>query len=92
MMEAAKAMRLLQEQQVQRIRDAAARGDFGSNATPYGSEMTIGTGRATCRACGEKIERDVSCIKFAWDYQGSGSWTAIVSFLHAHDCAPGSKE
>lgn len=54
----------------------------------YGGPPTIqiGTGRARCRACGQRIARGDGAVLWAHDYQGSGSWTAIQSYIHASNC------
>lgn len=79
-------MRIIESYQITRMRRAIAERDFNSSAFPYGADAAIGSGRATCRACGQKIAKGDPCVRFAWDYQGSGSWTAIVSCIHATDC------
>lgn len=59
---------------------------------PQGAEYggpprrALATGRARCRRCGSKIERGAEAIRWVHDYQGSGSWTAIDSYVHAFDC------
>jgi hypothetical protein len=53
----------------------------------YGSlDREVATGRAHCRACGEKIEKGDFALKFGYDFYGSGSHTCIVIFLHDSPC------
>jgi hypothetical protein len=52
-------------------------------------EREEATGRARCRSCGQRIAKGAPVIRWAHDYQGSGSWTAIQSFVHADDCGAG---
>lgn len=50
-------------------------------------ELRIATGRARCRVCGERIAKGEQCVYVVHDFQGSGSFTAIACYLHAHDCS-----
>lgn len=50
---------------------------------PY---IVEGTGRATCRCCGEKIKKGEKAIFFYWDFAQCGSWTAVGCQVHLDDC------
>lgn len=39
-------------------------------------------GTASCRCCGEAIRRGEHSLRFAWDFNGNGSWTAQICFMH----------
>ena len=45
-----------------------------------------GSGRATCRQCGEKIRKDEKAIKGVYDFDGCGSWTAVNVQIHLNTC------
>jgi hypothetical protein len=49
-----------------------------------GAEQVFGTGRATCRVCGKKIEKGEHAIKFGYDISdlGHGSHTATTVQIH----------
>lgn len=54
-----------------------------TNALQYGApEVILGTGRATCRCCGQRIAAGTESLRFAWDFHGSGSWTAQEIQIH----------
>jgi len=46
--------------------------------------------RSTCRACGEIISKGTQVIRVAYDFRGSGSWTAVQCVMHV-DC-PGAQK
>lgn len=54
----------------------------------YGEPSVVtATGRARCRACGERIEKDAPAIRFACDFKACGSWTVVYPcYLHASEC------
>ena len=59
--------------------------------SPY-VELHYGTGRATCRICGQKITKGALDVRFAHSFtDGSyNPWTAVE--CHAHkDCVPNTK-
>ena len=49
-------------------------------------ESTVATGRATCRECGHKITKGDPALRFAYDFTGCGSWTAVTCYIHAVPC------
>lgn len=49
-----------------------------------GLDRCTATGRATCRGCGRRIAKGERALVFAWDFHGSGSYTATVVWLHEH--------
>jgi hypothetical protein len=49
-------------------------------------EPLVATGRATCRACGQRIAKGEPSAKFAWDFNGCGSWTAQEIHIHRFQC------
>ncbi len=54
-----------------------------TNTLQYGApEVIQGTGRATCRCCGQRIAAGAESLRFAWDFNGSGSWTAQEIQIH----------
>jgi hypothetical protein len=58
-----------------------------SSITEYGSvDVVLGTGRATCRHCGQKIKKGEEALKFHHDFTGSGSWTAQSVQIHRTPC------
>jgi hypothetical protein len=60
---------------------------FGSQWSEYGPvEVVVGTGRARCRACGQKIAKGVTALAWAEDMGGSGSFTATRIQMHAEPC------
>lgn len=83
-------MKQLRQYDAERIRDAADRGYIGMASPsfiPFGAlEIKSATGRARCRVCGCKIKKGEEVLTFAWDFYGSGSYTAIQSFIHRRDC------
>lgn len=55
--------------------------------TQYGdAEMVVGTGRATCRDCGERILKGTGAIKICEDFTGNGGWTAQDVSIHMLPC------
>lgn len=50
-------------------------------------ELTVASGRATCRFCFGKIAKGEPAYRWAHDFQGCGSWTVITSYVHGYDCA-----
>lgn len=56
-------------------------------AIEYGSLERGVTGRSTvCRSCAQKMPKGTPVLKFYWDFQGSGSWTANAVAIHDFDC------
>lgn len=54
-----------------------------TNTLQYGApEVILGTGRAACRCCGQRIAKGAESLRFAWDFNGSGSWTAQEIQIH----------
>lgn len=49
-------------------------------------ERVEATGRARCRNCGNRIGKGLPAIRWAHDFNGSGSFTAMVCYVHAQDC------
>ncbi len=71
------------------LKKAAADGrtSFGSQYAEYGPvDVVVGTGRARCRACGEKIAKGVTALAWLEDMGGSGSFTATRIQMHAEPC------
>ena len=57
------------------------------NPIEYGAlERVTGTGRARCRCCGKKIAKGERELRFYWDFNGCGSWTAVECHVHEKDC------
>lgn len=55
----------------------------------YDDPVTVvASGRATCRACGERIAKGEPAIRVAHDFHGSGSFTLTTVYLHAGACPP----
>ena len=54
-------------------------------------EAKIGTGRATCRECGEKIAKGKNAIQFCYDFTGCGSWTVVEIQIHVESCTKVAK-
>jgi hypothetical protein len=50
-------------------------------------DKKIATGRATCRCCGQKIAKGEVALYFAYDFTGSGSYTAVWCWMH-QTCTP----
>jgi len=75
---------LLQDWTARQIReDFAASGR--SSLIQYGDDrpqQIVGTGRAVCRHCGEKIAKGSPALQFAWDFNACGSWTATTVQIH----------
>lgn len=72
---------------------ANIREKFANNGSPeYGViEEKIGTGRATCRECGNKIAKGEKSLQFCYDFTGCGSWTVVEVQIHLKPCK-GEKE
>ena len=45
-------------------------------------EFVTSSGRAICKACGQKITKGQPAAKFMWDFTGSGRWTAQEIQIH----------
>lgn len=56
-----------------------------SGELPY-IEAAIGTGRASCRQCGNKIKKGEKAIKFPYSFtDGSyNAWTAVTCQIHVN--------
>ena len=60
---------------------------FSSHVIEYGQpEIVTATGRARCRCCGQKIAKDETALKFFFDFNGCGSWTAQEVQMHVSGC------
>lgn len=72
------------------IRETA--GTSGTGPVQYGSieHGLKATGRARCRCCGDKIAKGTDEIRFYWDFNGCGSWTAVECHIHASPCESGN--
>lgn len=57
---------------------------------PGGTEVVSGTGRATCRSCGERIQKGVPALRGYADFTGCGAWTAVQ--IQIHRVCPGDEE
>lgn len=84
---AAKTPKLIPLAELRTMREQAQAGEhiypIDVGADP---EIVTGTGRATCRCCGEKIKKGEPAIKFYYDFAGCGSWTAVEVQIHVKDC------
>jgi hypothetical protein len=60
--------------------DQLRKGGCNDQGNPF--EPGVGTGRGTCRACGEKIAKGVDCLKGSYDFAGGGSWTSTTCSIH----------
>lgn len=45
----------------------------------------------TCRCCGLAIAKGEAALRFAWDFNGNGSWTATTCYMHPA-CEPAPEE
>lgn len=72
-------MKLLNEHDVRKVR---------SGKVQYGDVRQVQLSRSvTCRSCGERIQpSDDDALRFSADFTGSGSWTAVVCYMHAEPC------
>ena len=62
-------------------------GPYAFIGRDYGDlTYAIASGRARCRACGEKINRGDRCLSFVHDFAGSGSWTGVQCYMHENTC------
>jgi hypothetical protein len=60
---------------------------FTGNGGCGALELVIGTGRATCRQCGEKIAKGESAIKGCYDVsQGANPWLMSDVQIHLREC------
>ena len=60
---------------------------FRCQEVEYGApEVVTATGRAKCRRCGLKIKKGALSIKFLFDFNGCGSWTATQCHMHYGTC------
>jgi hypothetical protein len=62
-------------------------GSFHGNGGCGALELVTGTGRATCRQCGEKIAKGEQAIKGCYDVsQGANPWLMSDVQIHLRDC------
>lgn len=81
---AAKRENLITDWSVVKIREALPGQSY---VIEYGVlEHVEASGRARCKACGQKIAKGEPCLRFAWDFRGCGSWTAQTVHMHAAAC------
>jgi hypothetical protein len=78
-------MKLISNTAATTLRNDIDKGRRDSNASPYGNiEKRVATGRAYCRACGNKILKGQDEITFIADFSefGCGSHTATQGHIH----------
>lgn len=55
----------------------------------YGEiEATTNKKKAICRCCATAMPKETEVLKFAYDFNGCGSWTAQVVMIHKKTCNP----
>jgi hypothetical protein len=81
------SFKLLDARTVERIRTKPHRPYLVLEYGGPDDGLYVATGRAKCRACGQKIEKGAEAIRFTYDFIGSGTWTAVDASIHVQ-CAP----
>jgi hypothetical protein len=69
-----------------KIRAGRDHTDCGGSVEYGYRETVVGSGRAICRVCGQKILKGQVAYRFPWDISGCGSFTATNVQIHADDC------
>lgn len=77
-------MRILQPYECENVR--ADRVEYGDHIEHVVAKRSVG-----CRCCAQTIKKGEQAIKFFWDFDSCGSWTASVAYMH-EACEPASEE
>lgn len=62
----------------------------GTNEQGNAFEAGTASGRATCRSCGQRIDKGEAALVGFYDFTHNyGSWTSVRLWIHVQDCTAG---